>query len=414
MTGNREQFADSLSARSLLTLGLLAVATLAVMTTEMLPIGLLAQMAESLGVQEGRLGLLVSAYGAVVVVGAVPLSILVSRLPIRTAMFCTLSVFIVSISVTAASATLDTALVARIIGGVAHAVFYSCSFTMAISVVGKRWRGRAVAIIGSGNALALALGVPAATALGTWLSWPVPFWSAAVVLLVVLVMLTVTYRPLTRRTTNQTPTMRSLSNGIRSRTLACVAIVIVVVMTGHFMTYTYIVPIIGDAGAPETFISVVLVAYGLAGVAGLIVAGRYADTRPRLILRITVAITLAAIGSLWLFRGSAAGTITAITFWGFAFGAAPVLWQLMAVRAAPAAASIGPAVVNAAFNIGISLGAFSGGALLTIFQPVDLALPSLVLLTIALGLVMAPRWLPNDHDAQSTPATSTTQSSTAR
>jgi predicted MFS family arabinose efflux permease len=304
---------------------------------------------------------------------------------------------------TAASTTLEVALVARLIGGAAHAVFYSCSFTMAISVVDEKWRGRAVAIVGSGNAIGLALGVPAATALGVWLGWSVPFWAAAAVLTVVMIVLTVTYRPLPARSPAATSTTRSLLAAIWSRSLARVAITIVLVMGAHFTTYTYISPILRDAGVPEASISVVLVTYGLAGVAGLVVAGRYSDTRPRLLLRVTVGITVVALGLLFLFRGSAGGAIAAIALWGFAFGAAPVLWQLMAVRAAPAAASIGPAVVNSAFNVGISLGALGGGSLLAVLRPADLALPSLALLAIALGLVMAPRWLPRDPGARREP-----------
>jgi predicted MFS family arabinose efflux permease len=73
-----------------------------------------------------------------------------------------------------------------------------------------------------------------------------------------------------------------------------------------------------------------------------------------------------------------------------------VLWQLMAVQAAPSAASIGPAVVNSAFNVGISLGALGGGTLLAVVPAADLALPSLVLVTVALVLVTRPRWLPQD------------------
>jgi predicted MFS family arabinose efflux permease len=387
------------SARSLLTLGLLGAATLTVMTTETLPVGLLAQMSEGFGVQQGQLGLLVTAYGAVVVVGAVPLSIAMSRVPARAAMLTVLGLLVASIGMTAASTSLNIALVARIIGGAAHAVFYSCSFTVATSVVDEHWRGRAVALVGAGNALALALGVPAATALGAWLGWPVPFWVAVVVLVAVMITLGVTYRPLPEATGQLHSTTRSLIAAIRNWSLARVTITIVLVMGAHFTTYTYIAPILDAAGVPTTLTSVALVAFGIAGVAALVMAGRYSDSRPRLLLRLTVAVTLVAVGLLWLFRDSAGGVIAALTLWGLAFGAAPVLWQLMAVRAAPAAASIGPAVVNSAFNVGISLGALGGRSLLAVLHPADLALPSVALLVIALALVMAPRWLPTDRPA---------------
>lgn len=385
-----------LTARSRLTLGLLAAATLVVMTTETLPVGLLAQMADGLKVGEGRLGLLVTVYGAVVVVGAVPLSILIARFPPRRSMLVVLAVFVVSIAVTAASGSLGTALVARLVGGAAHAVFYSCSFTMATSVVPERMRGRAVAIVGSGNALALALGVPAATAVGVWLGWRVPFAGAAGILVVVIAALTLAYRPVPASAAPLASSWRPLVRGIRSWPLARVGLTIVIVMGAHFLTYTYISPILTGAGVPSGLVSVALVAYGIAGVIGLVVAGRYSDTHPGQLLKATVALTLVALALIWLLRSSAPGAFAATAVWGLAFGAAPVLWQLMAVHAAPAAASIGPAVVNSAFNVGISLGALGGGALLAFAPPADLALPSLGLVAVALVLVTRRRWLPQD------------------
>jgi MFS transporter, DHA1 family, inner membrane transport protein len=308
-----------------------------------------------------------------------------------------LAIFIVSIAATAASGTLGTALSARLVGGAAHAVFYSCSFTMATAVVPERMRGRAIAIVGSGNALALALGVPAATAVGVWLGWRVPFAGAAGILVMIVAALALAYRPVPASAAPCSSTWRPLVKGIRSWPLARVALTIVIVMSAHFLTYTYISPILTGAGVPPGLVSVALIAYGIAGVIGLVVAGHYSDTYPGLMLKVTVALTLVALGLLWLTRSSAPGAFVATAVWGVAFGAAPVLWQLMAVKAAPAAASLGPAVVNSAFNVGISLGALSGGTLLAVAPPADLALPSLALLAVTLVLVTRRRWLPQDR-----------------
>jgi DHA1 family inner membrane transport protein len=395
-TVQAEDRPSTLTARSRLTLVLLAAATLVVMTTETLPVGLLTQMADSFGVDEGRLGLLVTAYGAVVVLGAVPLSVLIARLPPRSSMLVVLAVFVVSIAATAASGTLGTALVARLVGGAAHAVFYSCSFTMATAVVPERMRGRAVAIVGSGNALALAFGVPAATAVGAWLGWRVPFAGSAGILVVIVAGLALAYRPIPGAAAPHASAWRPLVQEIRSWPLARVALTIIIVMSAHFLTYTYISPILTEAGVPPRLVSVALVAYGIAGVIGLVVAGRFSDAHPGLMIKASVALTLVALGLLWLTRSSAPGAFVATAVWGIAFGAAPVLWQLIAVKAAPAAASIGPAVVNSAFNVGISLGALGGGALFAVAPPADLALPSLVLVAVAFVLVTRRRWLPQD------------------
>jgi predicted MFS family arabinose efflux permease len=382
------------TARARLTLVLLAAATLLVITTETLPVGLLPQMARGLHVGDGQIGLLVTAYGGVVVVGAIPLSAAIARVPPRLAMSVVLAVFVVSIAVTAASAGLGTALVARLVGGAAHAVFSSCSFSIAASVVAERWRGRAVALVGAGNALALALGVPAATALGAATGWRVPFWSASVLLLLIGAVLALSYRPLHALDTVAMPSVPAQLRVAVSGPLARVALTIVLVMTAHFLTYTYISPLLTGAGVPEAAVGFVLVGYGVAGAAALLVGGRLTDRRPRPLLIGTVVVTILSLALLWVFRGAEAGAIGATALWGFGFGAAPVLWQLVAVRAAPSAESIGPAVVNSAFNVGISLGALVGGAAIASVPPATLALLSVVLLVPALALVTRRRWLP--------------------
>lgn len=389
----------------MLTLVLLAIATLTVMTTETLPVGLLPQMAFGLGATEAELSLLISVYGAVVVIGAVPLSILVSRVAPRAAMIGVLVAFIVSVSATAASTDITVALAARVAGGAAHAVFYSCSFTVATSVVSPEWKGRAIALVAAGNALALALGVPAGTALGVGWGWQAPFWASAGVLVVIVMGFVISYRPLSAPPTGTRPSTRMLLRAIRSWPLARVALTIILIMGAHFLTYTFVSPTLTRAGVPADLVSVVLVGYGLTGVLSLILAGRWSDTRPRRVLITTVALTAVALGMLFVGQRSTWIVITAIVVWGAAFGAAPALWQLIAVRAAPAAASIGPAVVNSAFNVGISLGAFGGGALLAAFAPADLALPSLALVAIALVLVLRRGWLPGDREATKTEVT---------
>lgn len=387
---------DAPSPRGFVILGLLAVATLLVITTETLPVGLLPQIARGLHVSAGRVGLLVTVYGAVVVVGAVPLSALIARFPPRWSMTVVLAVFVASMLGTAASTTLGAAVAARLLGGVAHAVFTSCSFAMAVSVVPPVWRGRAVAITGAGNAVALALGVPAATTLGAQLGWRVPFQLAAAALFAVLVAIVVLHRPSATAGAPEASSARSLLAAAKDPALVRVAVVIVLVMGAHFLTYTYVAPILIGAGVPEASVGLVLIGYGVAGAVGLLVAGRIADRRPRGILIVTIAVTAAALALLWLLRGSAPGAIAATAVWGSAFGAAPVLWQLIAVRAAPASASVGPAVVNSAFNVGISLGALGGGSLLALVPASALALPSVALLAVALVLATRPRWLPAD------------------
>jgi len=85
-----------------------------------------------------------------------------------------------------------------------------------------------------------------------------------------------------------------------------------------------------------------------------------------------------------------------VAAWGVAFGAAPALWQLVALHAAPHEPGAGPAVVNASFNVGIALGAWGGGAVIEQRGPGTLVLGSALIAAVALGVVLLPRWFPRD------------------
>lgn len=64
-------------------LAALTAGTFLYVTTETLPVGLLAPIGADLGVSESRVGLLVTAYGLVVVVASIPLTYLTRAVPRR-------------------------------------------------------------------------------------------------------------------------------------------------------------------------------------------------------------------------------------------------------------------------------------------------------------------------------------------
>src|SRR5580693_569287 len=142
---------------------LLAAAVFAAVTTEMLPVGLLPSISQGLGVSESQVGLLVSGYAAVVAVGSIPMAALLERLPRRPVLAVLLATYAVSNAVFAASDSYGLALAARLVAGLAHAAFFGVVVSAAVALVPRPRAGRAVAVVMSGTALALAVGVPAGT-----------------------------------------------------------------------------------------------------------------------------------------------------------------------------------------------------------------------------------------------------------
>jgi MFS family permease len=77
-------------------LAALTAATFLYVTTEMLPVGLLAPIGADLGVSEARVGLLVTAYALVVVVASIPLTYLTRAVPRRVLLGTLLAGYVVS------------------------------------------------------------------------------------------------------------------------------------------------------------------------------------------------------------------------------------------------------------------------------------------------------------------------------
>jgi MFS transporter, DHA1 family, inner membrane transport protein len=363
---------------------LLAAATCAAVTTEMLPVGLLPSISQGLHVSESQVGLLVSGYAAVVAVASIPMAAALQRLPRRPVLAVLLVTYGISNAVFAASNSYGLALAARLVAGLAHAAYFAVVISAAVALVPRARAGRAVAVVMAGPSVALAAGIPLGTALGTWLGWRWVFAGAAVLLLLLAVAVA--------RLLPATPPAagrQTVLAGLRRPRLLLIAAVIALLMIGHFTAYTYISPLLQYAGITRVGVSGVLLGYGAAGIAGLALAGSVADRHPRGALSLTMALMAACLTGLWLSHATVPAVII-VVIWGMAFGAVPTLTQSAALAAVPAAPDTAPAVVNAMSNVGISGGALIGARELAAGPVPALALTGAILVAAALLLHAVP------------------------
>ena len=335
-------------------LALLTVAVFAGVTTEVLPVGLLPAISADLGVSRSRVGLLVSVFALVVAVGAIPLAAVAARQPKRVVLAVLLLGYAVSNTLLATTSSYWVAFVARLLGGLSHAGFFSVAFAVVAAVAPPGRVGRSMAIVSSGVALAFTAGVPLGTALGTAVGWR---WSFAImaVLMVLLAAAALAIVPGAAADDGQPPVLRA----VRGRLLVVGAGVVLITL-GHNTLYTYVSPLLLGAGVARNHLGVALIGYGVAGAVGLLIAGIVADRHPRLAMTATATLITACLFALAATQSSTAATVALVCVWGVGVGALPTLAQTLALLADPAAHDAAPAVVNSAFNIGIGVGAFVG------------------------------------------------------
>ncbi|GAA2113914.1 MFS transporter [Actinomadura alba] len=154
------------SARRRAGLAVLAITTFVVVTTEMLPVGLLSLIGDDLGVAQSRVGLLVTVYAFTVGLTAAPLTAWTSRWPRKRLFAMVCAVFALGTVLSGLSVNYPMLVAARFLCGTAHGVFWSIVAGYAASLADPGRTGRATSIVFAGNSAALVLGMPLGTALG--------------------------------------------------------------------------------------------------------------------------------------------------------------------------------------------------------------------------------------------------------
>ncbi|WP_317230129.1 MFS transporter [Clavibacter sp. MX14-G9D] len=364
-------------------------------TSEMLPTGLLSEMSGDLGVEESRVGLLVSVFAIAVVVSSVPLAALTRRVPRHALLLAVLAVFATSNLLTALAPTFELVTATRVLGGLAHGLFWAIVGAYSAHLVPPALIGRAVALTGGGGSLAFVLGVPLGTAAGQAFGWRAAFAGIGVLTLLGMVLVWRFLPAVGRPARDAPPVVAARRPGIRERMsgqgvggVLFVCLTAMVIMIGQYGFYTYVDPFVTRVmGIPEQQLSAMLFGYGIAGAVGLLLAGTLFPTRPQLGVLLGLAAAGIGVASLALVPGMWALAIPGFLLWGLAFGAIPTLLQTRMLHAAhPAFRDTASSFYTTAFNVGIGGGALVGGALL---DGLGIAsLPGAYLLVLAVSVVL--------------------------
>lgn len=353
-----------------LALVILATAIFTNISVEMLPMGLVLPMSRELGVTEGQIGLLVSAFAFIVVASSSLLVRVTQRIPRHVLVVIVLVLFGLTCLGTAIAPTYETVMLARVLGGLAHGVFWTVVGGYAAYLVPSEQLGRAVGITSAGGSLAFVLGLPLATALGQSIGWRATFAAFGVLCLVCAVL--VWWRlprvdHLRHLATTATGSVAVPVPGAKG-TVSGIAVVIAataISMTGQYALYTYIAPfLVQQARIPEVWLSPAIGAYGLMGALAVILMTVWLGRRPLVWLMVLLIATAGAM--VLLATGTSVPVVfAAVLIWALAMGAVPPLLNTRLLQITPERL-VQPTMAwyTAGFNFGIGFGALLG-ALLT-------------------------------------------------
>lgn len=384
----------------------LTIGAFAIGTTEFVIVGLIPTIAADLGVSLPSAGLLVSLYALGVAVGAPLLTALTGRLPRKTLLLALMLLFTAGNLLAWLAPGYAALVVARVLTGLAHGVFFSIGSTIATSLVPRERAASAIAIMFSGLTVALVTGVPLGTFLGQHFGWRATFLAVSALGLVSFVA-SLIFVP--RGLAQSAPaSLLAQAQVLRKPRLLLVYAMTAVGYGGSFIAFTFLAPLLTDVtGFSAGAVSLVLLVYGVSVAVGNIWGGRLADRLGPLAALQRIFLGLAAVLAVYsLAAPYASFALLVVLLWGaVAFGNVPGLQVYVvqqAARQAPQAVDVASGLNIAAFNLGIAGGAWAGGL---IVERLGLIHTGWIGALVVLGAYALTRWSARLDERDPLPAT---------
>lgn len=342
----------------------LTISAFGIGTTELVIVGLLPTIAHDLRTSISYTGLLVTLYALGVAIGGPILTALTGNMQRKSLLLYTMLLFIAGNTLAIASQSFAMLIVARILSGMAHGVFFAIGATVAGSLVPVHKRATAISIMFAGLTIATVTGVPLGTWVGQHWGWRSTFAgvTAAGVIGFIANWLLLPGHISTGEPLQVKDQLKVLAN----RSIVLVLAITAFVFAGIFATFTYMATLLEKVtGFAPGVISLLLLVYGVAIALGNFVGGRLANHNPIKALRVMFLLLSVVLFVLWFTIGFKAATVVTLFAMGLlAFCNVPGL-QLYIVQLAekflPGTENVASALNIAAFNAGIAAGAGIGG-----------------------------------------------------
>ncbi len=341
-------------------LGLMSSVTFVGILSELVPSGILPQMAADLGIDEGDVGFLVGVYALASAVFAIPLISFTLAINRKLLLLLLLAGFAVSNLVVAVSTSYGVIVASRILGGLCAGVMWPMIAAYGTRLVPENMHGRAITVIMSGNTLGISIGLPVMTTIGLTFGWR----SAFVVLsLIVVAIAVLVYFYLPAVKGERMSKTNSPFTVIRMPAILIVLLLTFLSVMAHYGIYTYItllVEMLDMVGG----IGLALLIFGIGSVVSVVLSARFIDAYLQPLVVTALATGGIAMALFLVFPSSLSVSITGFFLWGLAFGPLVTMYQTAVSRQIDEAKDVATSVQSSVFNLSIMVATWIGGMLL--------------------------------------------------
>lgn len=395
---SRPQRSGPWTPRVVLALSVLAAAAFIYVTAEIMPVGALPAIAADLRVSEAMVGTLLASYALVAALATVPLVRWTAGWPRRRTLVFTLVCLTVSQLISALAPTFEVLALGRVLCALTHGLMWSVIAPIAVRLVPATHAARATMAVYVGTGLALVVGSPLTAALSDLWGWRLAVVAITAAALAVLVAARLTLPAMAAPGISSGTRAQRVSH-FRNRPLVVMSLLTVMGVTGHFISYTFIVVVIRDiVGIDGPTQAWLLAGYGIAGLAAMALLARPGDRHPKAAIvgcLAGLAAVFAVLSGLGFLDRNTVTTlligVVAVMAWGATATAVPPMLQSAAMRHCPDDPDGASGVYVAAFQVGIMAGSLIGGLLFEqAGEPVMLAVSGLLIAVALVSVVVSP------------------------
>ncbi|MBS0318478.1 MAG: MFS transporter [Proteobacteria bacterium] len=345
--------------------------------SELMPSGVLPQLAAGLGVADTRIGFLVGVYALASAVFAIPVVSATLAVNRKTLLIVLLVGFAVSNIVFALSPSYSLMVACRILGGVCAGVMWPMIAAYGTRLVPDNMQGRAITIIMAGNTLGISIGMPVMTTIGVSFGWRAEFM---VLGLVIAAIAALSHFVLPAVAGEKLSKSNSPLAVLRNRGILIVLLLTFLTVMAHYSIYTYITLLVEKIRFPGG-IGMALLFFGVGSIISVFGSAKYVDAHLRGLIESMLVTGAVAMALFLVFAGTPGVSHVAFFLWGIAFGPLVSMYQAAVSKLVDEAKDVATSVQSSVFNFSIMIATWIGGLLLT--QLPESGVKGIVVLSLA-------------------------------
>lgn len=311
----------------------------------------------------GMLGYTMMAYALGVVVGSPLIMIGMGRVNRRPLLFWLMAAFVLTTVATVFAPNVESLFAIRLVSGFPHGAFLGTASYVAVMMMGRERRGRAISTIMLGLTTSAIVGIPAMQWLSNEYSWRIAYLVVAAVGLLCLAGVWAFVPSITGNP--HTSFVRELRS-LRGKTLWTALVTITVGFAGFSAVFSYIVPMLEETtGLGPSQVTWALVGWGIGLSAGAYIGGRLTDRAPVLAARIGLAATAAMLLAIGLLGAMPIPAIALMVLLPMSIQIFSQSSQNHLMDVIDSSPSLGAAMSHAALNAANAVGAGCGALVLS-------------------------------------------------